>query len=105
MTVTAAFAAVLAVGALTYTARAGLIVLLADRTMPAEVQRALRHVGPAVLSALVVSLLAGGQGIGGVDVEEIAGVAAGCAVAARTKNLIASLGVGMAVLWLLAWLT
>lgn len=105
MTTTAAIAAVLSVGALTYLARAGLIVVLADRTIPAEVGRALRFVGPAVLSALVVSLIAGGEGVDGVEPEEVAAVAAGCLVAARTRNLIASLVAGMVVLWLLVALT
>ena len=104
MTIGAALAAVLAVGTLTYAARAAPIVLLADRTMPREVQRALRYVGPAVLSALVISLVAGGEGIGGVQIEEVAAIAAGCLVAARTKNLIASLAAGMGVLWILIWL-
>lgn len=104
MTAAAAVAAVLAVGVLTYSARAGLIVLLADRTMPDGLQRALRYVGPAVLSALVVSLLAGGRGVGGVDPEEVLAVAAACLVAARTKNLMASLIAGMVILWLLLWL-
>lgn len=100
----AALAAVLAVGVLTYAARSGPILLLGDRALPAEAQRALRYVGPAVLSALIVSLVAGGQGVDGVDPEEIAAIAAGCMVAARTKNLIAALVAGMGVLWLLIWL-
>lgn len=104
MSLLAAVAAVLSVGALTYVARAGPILLLADRPLHPEIQRALRYVGPAVLSALVVSLLAGGQGIGGVDPEEVAAVAAGCLVAARTRNLIAALVAGMVVLWVLIWL-
>lgn len=104
MTVAEAFAAVVTVGVLTYASRAGPILLLADRTMPYGVQRALRYVGPAVLSALVVSLIAGGGGVSGVDPEEVAAVAAGCLVAARTKNLIAALAAGMGVLWLTLWL-
>lgn len=101
MSVAAAAAAVLTVGVITYGARAGPILALADRAMPAELQRALRYVGPAVLSALVVSLLAGGRGIRGVEVIELVAVAAGCLVAARTRNLIASLAAGMTVLWAL----
>jgi branched-subunit amino acid transport protein len=104
VTVGAALVAVLAVGALTYAARAAPILLLADRTMPREVQRALRYVGPAVLSALVISLVAGGEGIGGVEIEEIAAIAVGCLVAYLTKSLIASLAAGMVVLWLLIWM-
>lgn len=97
----AAITAVLTVGLLTYASRAGLIVALADRSLPAELLRALRFVGPAVLSALVVSLLAEGEGVPGIDLEEVAAIVAGGVVAWRTRNLIASLVVGMAVLWLL----
>ena len=102
MTTAAALTAVLVVGALTYTARAGAIVLLADRQFPPEVERALRYVGPAVLSALVISLLAGGEGVRGVAAEEIAAVLVGCLVALRTKSLIASFVAGMVALWVLA---
>jgi branched-subunit amino acid transport protein len=101
MSVAAAASAVLAVGLLTYVARAGLIVALADRSLPAELLRALRFVGPAVLSALVVSLLAGGEGISGIDLDEVVAVAVGALVAARTRNLIASLAGGMIALWVL----
>jgi len=59
--------AVLAVGLITYASRAGLIVFLADRPLPANLSRALRYVGPAALSALAVNLVAGGKGLAGVE--------------------------------------
>ncbi len=105
MNTPAAVSAVLAVGVITYASRAGLIVFLADRALPTNITRALRYVGPAVLSALSVNLIAGGQGIDGVESVEVAAVAAAIVVAAVTRNLIASLAVGMATLWLLLWLT
>ena len=105
MSALAATTAVLTVGLLTYASRAGLIVALADRSLPAELLRALRFVGPAVLSALVVSLLAEGEGISGIDLAEVAAVVAGGVVAWRTRNLIASLAAGMVVLWILLILT
>jgi branched-subunit amino acid transport protein len=104
MNALAATSAVLAVGAITYASRAGLIVFLADRPLPTNVTRALRYVGPAVLSALTVNLIAGGQGIEGVEFVEVAALAAAIVVAAVARNLIASLAVGMATLWLLLWL-
>jgi branched-subunit amino acid transport protein len=64
----------------------------------------LRYVGPAVLSALTVNLIAGGQGIDGVEFVEVAAIAAAVVVAATVRNLIASLAVGMTTLWLLLWL-
>ena len=104
MNALAATSAVLTVGMITYASRAGLIVFLADRPLPANVTRALRYVGPAVLSALTVNLIAGGQGIDGVEFVEVAAIAAAVVVAATARNLIASLAVGMTTLWLLLWL-
>lgn len=104
MNALAAISAVLTVGMITYASRAGLIVFLADRPLPANVTRALRYVGPAVLSALTVNLIAGGQGVDGVELVEVAAIAAAIVVAATARNLIASLAVGMTTLWLLLWL-
>ena len=105
MSALAAATAVLAVGMITYASRAGMIVFLADRTVPTNITRALRYVGPAVLSALTVNLLAGGDGMGGVTAVEAAAVVAGIVTVAASRNLIASIGVGMSTLWLLLWLT
>jgi len=105
MNAPAAVAAVLAVGAITYASRAGLILFLADRPLPPNVTRALRYVGPAVLSALSINLIAGGQGIDGVTGVEVAALVAGIAAAALSRNLIVSIGVAMTTLWLLLWLT
>lgn len=96
-----ALALVLGVGVGTYAMRAGLIVLLSGRTLPPLVARALRHVGPAVLAALVVSLAAGGaEGAEGVTGPEGAALATAVAVAWWRRNLIVTLAAGMAVLWL-----
>jgi branched-subunit amino acid transport protein len=104
MSAVAAVTAVLSVGMITYASRAGLIIFLADRSLPANITRALRYVGPAVLSALTVNLLAGGQGMDGVEFVEVAAVAVAIAVAALSRNLIAALVAGMATLWLLLWI-
>ncbi len=101
MNTPAAIAAVATVGMITYASRAGLIVFLADRPLPANVTRSLRYVGPAVLSALTVNLIAGGQGIDGVEFVEVAAIASAVIVAATVRNLIAALAAGMATLWLL----
>lgn len=105
MSTPAALAAVLAVGMITYASRAGLILFLADRPLPANVTRALRYVGPAVLSALTINLIAGGEGIDGVTGVEVTALAAGVVTAALSRNLIASIGVAMTTLWLLLWIT
>jgi len=90
---------------ITYASRAGLIVFLADRPLPANITRGLRYVGPAVLSALAVNLVAGGQGIVGVEFVEVAAIGVAVVVTAITRNLIAALAAGMTVLWLLLWLS
>ncbi|MDX2381749.1 MAG: AzlD domain-containing protein [Acidimicrobiia bacterium] len=100
MSTTAALAAVLVVGLLTYSARAVPILFLADRALPAPLERALRYVGPAVLSALVITLVAGGDGRTGVDGAEWIALAVAVVVAAATRNLIITLVVGMAALWI-----
>jgi len=105
MSAVAAIAAVLSVGMITYASRAGLIVFLADRPLPADITRALRYVGPAVLSALAINLVAGGKGIDGVELVEVAAIGVAVVVTAITRNLIAALAAGMTVLWLLLWLS
>lgn len=97
----AAATAVGAVAALTYLARAGLILLLADRPVRPAIERALRNVGPAVLASLTVTLVAGGEGAAGIETAELAAVVVGCTVAAWRRDLIQSLVAGMVTLWFL----
>jgi len=104
MSAIAAITAVLSVGMITYVSRAGPIVFLADRPLPPNITRALRYVGPAVLSALTVNLIAGGAGVGGVELVEVVALAVAVVVAAGARNLIAALVAGMTTLWLLLWL-
>lgn len=103
MSLAAALSAVLAIGVITYTSRAGLIVFLADRPLPASITRALRYVGPAVLSALTVNLIAGGKGASGVEAAEVAAIVTSIVVAWSTRNLIAALGAGMVALWVIGY--
>jgi branched-subunit amino acid transport protein len=100
----AALSAVVTVGLITYASRAGLILFLADRPLPANLTRALRYVGPAVLSALTVNLIAGGEGASGIESVEVAALAAAIVVAAWRRDLVTALLTGMGVLWLLLWL-
>lgn len=104
MSTLAAIAAVLTVGLLTYSARAVPILFLADRTLPPPIERALRYVGPAVMSALVITLTASGEGMSGVDLEEWLALAVAATVTALTRNLIAGLVAGMGTLWIVIWL-
>lgn len=105
MSTFAAAGAVVTVAVLTYIARAGLILLLADRPLRPAIERALRNVGPAVLASLTVTLLAGGRGHAGIEAVEVVAVAVGCAVAAWRRDLILSLLSGMATLWILLAVT
>ncbi len=93
------------VGALTLALRASFILLLGERPLPLWLARALRFVPAAVLSALVVpSLLLVGEQLAIADNPRFwAGLLAG-AIAWRTSSILATIGTGMAALWLLEWL-
>lgn len=99
MSVATSFALLVCIGLVTYSARAVPILVLADRRLPTWAERSLKHVGPAVLSALVVSLLAGGDGVTGIEGPEIVAVAIAVVVAARTRKPLWSLAAGMVALW------
>lgn len=94
------FAAIVIVGVGTYVMRAVFIVSLAKRRIPEGVLIALRYVGPAVLTALIVTLLADSEGNVGIGPAEVAGFLAGGAVAHRTRSQIWTLVAGMAAFWL-----
>lgn len=99
MTYGASILAVLIVAAVTYSMRAGVILLLAGRTIPPVMTRALRQVGPAVLAALAINLIAGGEGEpSGITVAELAALVAAGGVAWWRRNVLWSLVAGMAVL-------
>ncbi len=103
---TAAALLVLAAAALgTYFARSSLILLLADRTLPTGIERALANVGPAVLAALTINLAVGGGGLGSVEFAEAGAVVVAIVVAAWRRNLIWTFIVGMATLWILGAIT
>jgi branched-subunit amino acid transport protein len=87
------------VGIGTYVMRAVFIVALANKHIPESVLVALRYVGPAVLTALVVTLLSDEAGNVSIGIPEVAGFLAGGAVAYRTRNQIWTLLMGMAVYW------
>lgn len=84
-------------------------LLLQDRiSLPRPLERALRYVPAAVLAAILMpALLRGGGepllGIGWLDTRVLAGSVAAL-VAWRTKNILATIVVGMLALWLATWL-
>lgn len=95
-------AAILVVGIGTYVSRALFIVGLAKRRIPDPVLVALQFVAPAVLAALVVALLTGGEAGEGIGLAEVAGLLVGAAVAYSTRSHIWTLAAGMAVFWALS---
>jgi branched-subunit amino acid transport protein len=95
---------IVGMGIVTYAIRLSLIVLLGRLDVPPLVQRALRFVPPAVLSAIILpEVLRPG---GALDISFgndrlIAGVLA-AGVAWRTRNVFLSIAVGMVALWILS---
>jgi branched-subunit amino acid transport protein len=90
----------LAGGVITYALRLSFIVLLERVQMPSIVQRALRFVPPAVLSAIIFPELLMANGVLDVSLSNlrlVAGVVA-VVVAWKTKNALLTVAVGMAVL-------
>lgn len=94
---------IIGMGLVTYGIRLSSIVLLGRREFPTIVQRALRFVPPAVLSAIIFPELfqhSGQFDLSLTNMRLLAGVLASI-VAWRTKNVLATIVVGMIALWLL----
>ncbi|MCH9688036.1 MAG: AzlD domain-containing protein [Deltaproteobacteria bacterium] len=89
--------AIVLVGACTYALRA--VPLVAPRPGATHRSSALRRVPAAILPVLVASTLMG-AGAEGIDVR-LGAAAIAVAVAWRTRNVAATLGLGMVALWLL----
>jgi len=94
---------IVGMGIATYAIRLSLILLLGRLTVPPLVQRALRFVPPAVLSALIFPelLLPGGTPVFSFwNPRLLAGALAGV-VAWKSKNALLAIAVGMVALWVL----
>lgn len=102
MTNTAALIALVIATLGTYVSRSGLILVLAGRTLPAPVERALQNVGPAVLAALTVNLAVGVEGEVSLRFVELTALVVAVGVAWWRKNLLWTVAAGMSVLWILA---
>ena len=90
-------------GIVTYAIRLSLIVLIGHVEVPPIIQRALRFVPPAVLTAIIFPELlrpGGTLDLSFGNVRLLAGVLA-AGIAWRTKNVLLTIGVGMAALWVL----
>lgn len=83
-----------------YLLRASFIIGVGDRVLPLWAERLLRNVGPAVLAALITSLLlTDGVEEFVTNPGEIAAVAVAIPVALKTKSFAWTFVVGMAVFW------
>ena len=95
---------IIAMGLVTIGIRLLPIVLLSRIEIPIVVQRALRFVPPAVLSAIIAPelLMPGGEfNLSPGNARLLAGVIA-MLVAWRTKNVLLTIAAGMIALWVLS---
>jgi branched-subunit amino acid transport protein len=95
--------AILGAGAVTFTLRLSFIALLGRIEVPPFLERALRYVPAAVLTAVVIPLLFYQDGALEVSLGNerlVAGLLAAL-IAWRTRNVLLVLAGGMAVLWAL----
>ena len=94
---------ILCAGIITFAIRLSLIALMGRVEVSPLVQRALRFVPPAVLSAIIFPELlrhSGQLDVSPGNTRLLAGALAAL-VAWRTKNVLLTIGVGMAALWIL----
>lgn len=97
---------ILAAGFFTFSIRFSFIALAGRIEMPIAVQRSLRFVPVAVLTALIVPALLTQSGTINLSLNNerlLAGIVA-VGVAKYSKNVLLTIVVGMSVLWLLQWM-
>jgi branched-subunit amino acid transport protein len=98
---------VVAVGVLTYLSRLSFIALFARVRMPSLVERALRYVPAAMLTAIIVPAVAlrgSAPADPALEHAKLAAALVAGLVAWRTRSPAATMVAGMAVLWLAQWL-
>lgn len=94
---------IIGMGVITYGIRLSMIVLLEKVEISTKLKQALRFVPPAVLSAIIFPELLQPGGTLNISLSNdrlVAGLLA-MVVAWKTKNVLWTIAVGMAVLWLL----
>ena len=94
---------ILAVGLLNYLSRLSFIAVFARRTMPPLLGRALQYVPAAMLTALIVPMIAADPAAGHALAfnPRIAAAAIAGVVAFYTRSSLWAMGTGMAALWVL----
>jgi len=91
--------AIIAVGLGTYFSRAVFILALANRQIPPNVRVAMEYVGPAVMAALVVTMLIGPGGEVAIGVPEASAMLVAGLTAWRSRNHLLTIVLAMAVFW------
>jgi branched-subunit amino acid transport protein len=94
---------ILAIGVITFITRLSFILLFSRMRVTPFMQRALRFVPPAVLSAILLPELVLQSGVVDLSIGNerlFAGMLAAL-VAWRTRNVLLTLGVGLVALWIL----
>ncbi len=102
MTLTTLWLVIVAMGVLTFALRLSMIIVLGRLEVPHLVRIALRFVPASVLTAFVVPELLRPGGVLSLSLANprlVAGMAASL-VAWRTKSVFLTIGVGMALLWI-----
>ena len=101
------WSAIVAVGAINFLARLSFIALFARREMPPLMLRALRHVGAAMLTAIVIPAVVFASAephVATLNQPKVYAALVAGLVAWKWRNMLATIVVGMAVLWLVTWL-
>ena len=93
------FLSTVVAGVGTYVSRSIFILALARKRIADNVLVALEFVAPAVLGALVMTVLIDESGTVAIGIPEVSALAVGGAVAYRTRNHILTLALGMTVYW------
>lgn len=103
MSTTTFWLAMLGAGAVTFALRLSLIALLERVEVPPFLERALRYVPAAVLTAVVIPLLFFQDGAleASLGNERLLAGLIAALIAWRTRNVLLVLGGGMAALWAL----
>lgn len=96
-----AWLVILAIGLGTYLLRAGMFVVLGDRTLPGWTSTPLALVAPAAIAALVASMTLTADGAARVaPFPEVLAVAGAFAATRRSGNVMHSIAVGLPLFWL-----
>lgn len=93
--------------AVTFGVRYPVLALVSRLELPPSLVQALRFIPPAVLAAIIAPALVMPGGVPDLSLQNaylVAGAAA-AVVAWRTRNLLLTIGLGMAIFWLWRLLT